>query len=305
MHRSYVPCAPQSAPQQRQPSAGVPQRRELKSVASARSSSKAAGTPQSAHSASAGLRAALDAAPLPDIVREVITCLVARRSFGAPITLLQDEYSRQMQGAALQHVALPARASKPDDELRGPAIFVDSDLQEQHLQLHAEHTKLAMASIAKDERLVLQSEMLTELHRTVRALEKATAAVDRPNLEEASSSDTAASAVASAAGYEQLNRDLSQRCEMLEHNMSMGLVFCERDLQNAVLGLQAELGALSVANAELAHAYLDVSHSNEEAQARAGAAEASLGAAVKRAEKLEKDNNALRAVYDRNKLDGM
>ena len=248
------------------------------------------------------LRAALAEADVRDVVREVVALLMAKRSFGSPLTLLQQEYAKQLQDKVNADSAFYTRTTGTM-EVEGlsfaekkPTVTV-GDLQEEHVRLHAEYVSVARKSIAKDEVITRLREKVTELQKLVHSLQHA--AISSVNV--VGPATTVRSDV--VIQLEKLNEQLLQRCETLEHNMSLGLIFVEPELSRAIFDLQKENEALASTNAELSAAYLDAIGKLHETSDRAAVAEDTVATLTKECDFLRRELDRLRVLEARSKVD--
>lgn len=258
----------------------------------------------------AHMRAAMAACPLRTVVREVIHHLAVNKAFGSPLTVLQEEYAEFMRNETEGESALRTSAHATQHETSASAL-TRSELQTQFLSLHTSYTKLAAESLAKDERINRLKSKVMDLSADVNQLRRAAINAGSAANATASSGELSADASERVSSHdvitslEKLNLELSERNEMLEHNMGIGMVYCASDVEHTILQQQADIDKLLTNNATLAEAYLRVYETQASCEARAVKAESELGFATKRKDQLEKEVLALRVALERSKVHSM
>ena len=130
--------------------------------------------------------------PLREVVRQVVGHLIEHQAFGSPLTILEEEYTRQINDSINNQSALGANASRKAAagdagdgaskkkragvsaaDAQQPAHGLTRDeLQEQYLLLHAAHTKQSMEIVTRDERIARLMDKVTDLSRTVYGLKR-------------------------------------------------------------------------------------------------------------------------------------
>jgi hypothetical protein len=273
------------------------------------------------------LRNALRGVPLSVVVTEVVQHLILNQSFGSPFAVLEAEYTKQMsesfnlksalyttttegEGSSHQKEAPKHHASAPP---LSHALSRD-DFQQQYLALHSAYTKQSMDIVAREERIARLCGKVTELTTQVHLLKQtivatsdkgAAAKVAVAEVTEESATTIDLSPAATIQHLQELNLILSQRIDTLEHNISLGWVFCEPEFLQEMNRRQAEIDRLTTLCEDLATAYLHVSSRQEESKSRTELLESDLATSNRRRDQLEKDVLALRIALERSRNDVM
>jgi hypothetical protein len=276
--------------------------------------------------------------PLREVVKLVIEQLIHRQSFGSPLTVLEEEYRRQMTDAENVKSALYTAASGSNDapnnrEAGASPTFsahglTRDELQERYLLLHSAYTKQAMELVAREERIARLCDKVTELSQTVHQLKKTVIAATtvqevshshRPTSpaseshsvnavaehDHGNAGDVSGSPYAVIDRLQNLNVQLSQRIETLEHNVGAGWIMCDPQLSQRMKDLQDEVDRLTILNSDVATAYLTLYGNQHESTTRAESAEAELALMTRRRDQAEKEVLALRVALERSRVDSL
>jgi hypothetical protein len=296
----------------------------------------------------AALHAAMSQMSMRDIVRNVIDYLISHQAFGSPLTVLADEYHRQVSehlnsGSALH----TAQSSTADGQSGGAPLGVSAvgkaitrdELQEQYLQLHMSYIRQSTELVARDERIARLCDKVTELSRTVHLLKKTIVAAtsreqetpqgtvlqhtkarrDTPQTQahadggDAASDDESSIDFVVVAGspftaidrLQALNSSLATRVEILEHNASMGWVYCDPRLVERFAEIDEEHNSLVALNAQVAAAYLELHANQDAASQRALKAEGEVVVLNKQKSQLEVEVRALRVAVMRSNVENI
>lgn len=254
-----------------------------------------------------------------EVIRETVALLLRRRgTFGSPLNLLQEEYSQQVAKMALHDIG---GATAPVSSPRGAESKTTwsqrpvEDVHQQYVEVHTRYTKLAAENLVKDERILALRERIAELQSVVRQLQQTVtqhaahqvAPQDRLVGNDDSEGDgnpdvTVESDAEARRQLVALNLKLSERCEILEHNLSLGLLSCGREVANDMIELQKESERLGGICTRLASATLEYMQSNEALTKQYRDVAEQLATSERRRDQLEREMVALRFALERSKV---
>lgn len=247
-----------------------------------------------------------------DIVSAAITVLLQREMTQSPLVLLEKEYGRQVSQPGLDGpMPVLERPSTSGGGIshRGGAhhslSMLPSAPPKTEAVLHAHLLQASHAALDRTEVIQRQQQEMAALRDEVRYLKSVLVQESTGGgggvavgggvggVIDGSSSSRDLRTVDDATTSKQvlvaLNSKLQDYVETLEHNMSMGLVYCEESVMQDYLELRRENERLATMSARLASSTVDLMNTNDALTARVDELHNSLMSSERRRDQAEKD----------------